>query len=195
MRKFQKIEIYIQGAISMKKFLALTAAAVLALSVGCSKEEEKPKEEAKPAATTEKKDNANTEKITLLTFEGELMQQLRQYHAAFNAYAAGLAKEGAEALPKEELDQLKAEAKAAGEKAVVEIPSVEIPSDLSKENQETIKGSLEDLKKSYEARVAGLEDEAKATEADELFAAFEEKVNTIHAELKLIPGKFMTELQ
>jgi uncharacterized coiled-coil DUF342 family protein len=177
----------------MKKFLAVTAAALLALSVGCSKEEEKPKEEAKPAAS-EKKENANTEKITLLNFEGELMQQLRQYHAAFNAYAAGAAKEGEEALPKEELDTLKADAKAAGEKAIAEIPSVEVPSDLSEENQATIKSALEELKKSYEARVAGLEDEAKAAEADELFTAFEEKLNTIHEELKLIPGKFMNEL-
>src|SRR5687767_1942695 len=140
----------------MKKFLAVTAAAVLALSVGCSKEEEKPKEEAKPAAT-EKKENANKEKITLLNFEGELMQQLRQYHAAFNAYAAGVAKEGEEALPKEELDALKADAKAAGEKAVAEIPSVEVPSDLTEENQATVKAALEELKKSYEARVEGLE--------------------------------------
>jgi uncharacterized coiled-coil DUF342 family protein len=177
----------------MKKFLAVTAAALLALSVGCSKEEEKPKEEAKPAAS-EKKENANTEKIALLNFEGELMQQLRQYHAAFNAYAAGAAKEGEEALPKEELDTLKADAKAAGEKAIAEIPSVEVPSDLSEENQATIKSALEELKKSYEARVAGLEDEAKAAEADELFTAFEEKLNTIHEELKLIPGKFMNEL-
>jgi hypothetical protein len=178
----------------MKKFLAVTAAAVLALSVGCSKEEEKPKEEAKPAAT-EKKENANTEKITLLNFEGELMQQLRQYHAAFNAYAAGVAKEGEEALPKEELDTLKADAKAAGEKAVAEIPSVEVPSDLTEENQATVKAALEELKKSYEARVAGLEDEAKAAEADELFTAFEEKLNTIHEDLKLIPGVFINELQ
>ncbi|ANX11382.1 hypothetical protein ABE41_005135 [Fictibacillus arsenicus] len=179
----------------MKKFLAVTAAAVLALSVGCSKEEEKPKEEAKPAAATEKKENDNTEKITLLNFEGELMQQLREYHAAFNAYAAGAAKEGEEALPKEELDKLKADAKAAGEKAVAEIPSVEVPAELSEENQATVKGALEELKKSYEAKVAGLEDEAKATEADELFTAFEEKLNTIHEDLKLIPGKFINELQ
>ncbi|MBY6037674.1 hypothetical protein KUV80_13470 [Fictibacillus nanhaiensis] len=179
----------------MKKFLALTAAAVLALSVGCSKEEAEPKEETKPAATTDKKEEGSNEKVTLLTFEGELMQQLRQYHAAFNAYAAGLEKEGDKALPQAELDQLKADAKAAGEKAVAEIPSVEVPTDLSEENQATIKGALEELKKSYEARVAGLEDEAKATEADELFAAFEEKLNTIHEDLKLIPGKFANELQ
>ncbi|GGB63928.1 hypothetical protein [Fictibacillus barbaricus] len=178
----------------MKKFLAVTAAAVLALSVGCSKEEEKPKEEAKPAVA-EKKEDGNAEKITLLNFEGELMNQLRQYHGAFNAYAAGLEKEGEEAVPQAELDKLKADAKAAGEKAVAEIPSVEVPSDLSKENQEAIKGALEELKKSYEARVAGLEDEAKAAEADELFTAFEEKLNTVHEELKLIPGQFAAELQ
>lgn len=178
----------------MKKFLAVTAAAVLAFSVGCSKEEEKPKEEAKPASA-EKKEDGNAEKITLLNFEGELMNQLRQYHGAFNAYAAGLEKEGEEAVPQAELDKLKADAKAAGEKAVAEIPSVEVPSDLSKENQETVKGALEELKKSYEARVAGLEDEAKAAEADELFTAFEEKLNTVHEELKLIPGQFAAELQ
>ncbi|MET3729492.1 hypothetical protein ABID52_003073 [Fictibacillus halophilus] len=178
----------------MKKFLAVTAAAVLALSVGCSKEEEKPKEEAKPAAA-EKKEDGNAEKITLLNFEGELMNQLRGYHAPFNAYAAGLEKEGEEALPQAELDKLKADAKASGEKAVAEIPSIEVPSDLSKENQEAVKGSLEELKKSYEARVAGLEDEAKATEADELFTGFEEKLNSVHEELKLIPGQFASELQ
>ncbi|MED1865725.1 hypothetical protein P4V41_19890 [Fictibacillus nanhaiensis] len=178
----------------MKKFLAVTAAAVLALSVGCSKEEEKPKEEAKPAAA-EKKEDGNAEKITLLNFEGELMNQLRGYHAPFNAYAAGLEKEGEEALPQAELDKLKADAKASGEKAVAEIPSIEVPSDLSKENQEAVKGSLEELKKSYEARVAGLEDEAKATEADELFTGFEEKLNSVHEELKLIPGQFAKEVQ
>ncbi|MGA4720991.1 MULTISPECIES: hypothetical protein [Bacillales] len=178
----------------MKKFLAVTAAAVLALSVGCSKEEEKPKEEAKPAAA-EKKEDGNAEKITLLNFEGDLMNQLRGYHAPFNAYAAGLEKEGEEALPQAELDKLKADAKASGEKAVAEIPSIEVPSDLSKENQEAVKGSLEELKKSYEARVAGLEDEAKATEADELFTGFEEKLNSVHEKLKLIPGQFASELQ
>lgn len=177
----------------MKKFLAVTAAAVLALSVGCSKEEEKPKEEAKPAAA-EKKEDGNAEKITLLNFEGELVNQLRGYHAPFNAYAGGLEKEGEEALPQAELDQLKADAKASGEKAVAEIPSIEVPSDLTKEHQESVKASLEELKKSYEARVAGLEDEAKATEADELFAAFEEKLNTVHEDLKMIPGKFASEL-
>ncbi|MBN3554507.1 hypothetical protein JYA63_09535 [Fictibacillus nanhaiensis] len=178
----------------MKKFLAVTAAAVLALSVGCSKEEEKPKEEAKPAAA-EKKEDGNAEKITLLNFESELMNKLRGYHAPFNAYAAGLEKEGEEALPQAELDKLKADAKASGEKAVAEIPSIEVPSDLSKENQEAVKGSLEELKKSYEARVAGLEDEAKATEADELFTGFEEKLNSVHEELKLIPGQFAKEVQ
>jgi hypothetical protein len=178
----------------MKKFLAVTAAAVLALSVGCSKEEEKPKEEAKPAAA-EKKEDGNAEKITLLNFEGDLMNQLRGYHAPFNAYAAGLEKEGEEALPQADLDKLKADAKASGEKAVAEIPSIEVPSDLSKENQEAVKGSLEELKKSYEARVAGLEDEAKATEADELFTGFEEKLNSVHEKLKLIPGQFASELQ
>lgn len=178
----------------MKKFLAVTAAALLALSVGCSKEEEKPKEEAKPAAA-EKKEDGNAEKITLLNFEGELVNKLRGYHAPFNAYAAGLEKEGEEALAQADLDKLKADAKAAGEKAVAEIPSIEVPSDLSKENQEAVKGSLEELKKSYEARVAGLEDEAKATEADELFTAFEEKLNTVHEALKLNPGQFAAELQ
>ncbi|MDM5317454.1 hypothetical protein QUF49_15695 [Fictibacillus sp. b24] len=178
----------------MKKFLAVTAAALLALSVGCSKEEEKPKEEAKPAAA-EKKVDGNAEKITLLNFEGELVNKLRGYHAPFNAYAAGLEKEGEEALAQADLDKLKADAKAAGEKAVAEIPSIEVPSDLSKENQEAVKGSLEELKKSYEARVAGLEDEAKATEADELFTAFEEKLNTVHETLKLVPGQFAAELQ
>lgn len=179
----------------MKKFLAVTAAALLALSVGCSKEEEKPKEEAKPAAA-EKKEDGNAEKITLLNFEGELVNKLRGYHAPFNAYAAGLESEGTEnAVPKEELETLKAEAKAAGEKAVSEIPSVEVPTDLSKENQEAVKASLEELKKSYEARVAGLEDEAKAAEADELFTAFEEKLNTVHEALKLNPGQFAAELQ
>ncbi|MGM0803858.1 MAG: hypothetical protein ACQET8_03910 [Bacillota bacterium] len=178
----------------MKKFLAVTAAAVLALSVGCSKEEEKPKEEAKPAAA-EKKEDGNAEKITLLNFEGDLMNQLRGYHAPFNAYAAGLEKEGEEALPQAELDKLKADAKASGEKAVAEIPSIEVPSELSKENQEAVKGSLEELKKSYEARVAGLEDEAKATEADELFTGFEEKLNSVHEKLKLIPGQFAKEVQ
>ncbi|MBD7963639.1 hypothetical protein [Fictibacillus norfolkensis] len=177
----------------MKKFLAVTAAAVLALSVGCSKEEEKPKEEAKPAVA-EKKEDGNAEKITLLNFEGELVNQLRGYHAPFNAYAAGLEKEGEEALPQAELDKLKADAKASGEKAVAEIPSIEVPSDLTKEHQESVKASLEELKKSYEARVAGLEDEAKATEADELFTAFEEKLNTVHEDLKMIPGKFASEL-
>ncbi|WP_416730895.1 hypothetical protein [Fictibacillus sp. JL2B1089] len=177
----------------MKKFLAVTAAAVLALSVGCSKEEEKPKEEAKPAAEV-KKEDGNAEKITLLNFEGELVNQLRGYHAPFNAYAAGLEKEGEEALPQAELDKLKADAKASGEKAVAEIPSIEVPSDLTKEHQESVKASLEELKKSYEARVAGLEDEAKATEADELFTAFEEKLNTVHEDLKMIPGKFASEL-
>ncbi|MCM3719036.1 hypothetical protein [Fictibacillus phosphorivorans] len=178
----------------MKKFLALTAAAILALSVGCGKEE-KPKEEGKPAAATEKKEDDNTQKITLLNFEGELIGQLREYHAPFNAYAAGAAKEGEEAPPKEELDKLKADAKAAGEKAVSEIPSVEVPSDLSEDHQTKIKAALEELKKSYEAKVAGLEDEAKATEANKLFTAFEEKLNTIHEDLKLIPGKFINELQ
>ncbi|MFG6496412.1 hypothetical protein P8610_13680 [Fictibacillus sp. UD] len=178
----------------MKKFLAVTAAALLALSVGCSKEEEKPKEEAKPAAA-EKKEDGNAEKITLLNFEGELVNKLRGYHAPFNAYAAGLEKEGEEALAQADLDKLKADAKAAGEKAVAEIPSIEVPSDLSKENQEAVKGSLEELKKSYEARVAGLEDEAKANEADELFTAFEEKLNTVHEALKLVPGQFAAELQ
>jgi hypothetical protein len=177
----------------MKKFLAVTAAAVLALSVGCSKEEEKPKEEAKPAAA-EKKEDGNAEKITLLNFEGDLVNQLRGYHAPFNAYAAGLEKEGEEALPQAELDKLKADAKASGEKAVAEIPSIEVPSDLTKEHQESVKASLEELKKSYEARVAGLEDEAKATEADELFTAFEEKLNKVHEDLKMIPGKFASEL-
>jgi hypothetical protein len=177
----------------MKKFLAVTAAALLALSVGCSKEESTEKE-AKPAASTEKKDDTMAEKKSLLTFEGELMQQLRTYHTAFNAYAAGLEKEGEEALPKEELDQLKADAKAAGEKAVAEIPSVEVPTDLTKEHQDAVKAALEELKKSYEARVAGLDDEAKAAEADTLFTSFEEKLNSIHEDLKLIPGQFIKEL-
>jgi hypothetical protein len=177
----------------MKKFFAITAAALLALSVGCSKDD-KSEKEAKPAAATEKKDDAMAEKKSLLTFEGELMQQLRTYHTAFNAYAAGAEKTGEDALPKEELDKLKADAKAAGEKAVAEIPSVEVPTDLTKEHQATVKEALEELKKSYEAKVAGLEDEAKATEADTLFTSFEEKLNTIHTDLKLIPGQFIKEL-
>jgi hypothetical protein len=193
MVKFQYIEI--NGGFIMKKFLALSAAALLALSVGCSQDKEtEKKEDAKPAAA-EKKEDPNAAKKSLLTFEGNLMQELRAYHAPFNAYAAGLEKEGEEALPKEELEALKAEAKAGGEKAIAAIPSVEVPTDLSEENQTTIKAALEDLKKSYEARVAGLEDAAKMEEADTLFASFEEKLNSIHEEMKLIPGVFSAELQ
>jgi hypothetical protein len=180
----------------MKKLLAITAAALLAFSVGCSKDEAEPKkkEEAKPAAATEKKDETMAEKQSLLAFEGDLVLKLRSYHAAFNAYAAGLEKEGEDALPKADLDKLKADAKASGEKAVAEIPSIEVPSDLTEDHQAAAKGALEELKKSYEARVAGLEDEAKATEADTLFTSFQDKLNSIHEDLKLIPGNFDKEL-
>ncbi|MFC7370711.1 hypothetical protein ACFQPF_03370 [Fictibacillus iocasae] len=179
----------------MKKVFGFTAAALLAFSVGCSSEEAKPKKEENKLEVKEdaKKADPNAEKIAILNFEAELVKKLREYHAPFNAYAAAL--EAAEKPAQADLDKMKAEAKASGEKAASEIPGMAIPSELSADLQAAYKAGFEDLKKSYEARVAGLDDAKKTEEADTLFTAFEEKVNAEHKKLELLPASFAAEVQ
>lgn len=175
----------------MKKLLSLTAVLLLALTVGCSQDKtstdnNKPKEEN---ASSDK----NAEKSAVLDFEVELGSKLREYHAPFNAYAAALDPE--KQTPKADLEKLKADAKASGEKAAKEIPAMKIPSTLSKEDQDIFKSAFQDLGKSYETRANGIGDEAKTAEADKQFSAFADKVNKIHKKLGLIEATFTSEIQ
>ncbi|MFC0188755.1 hypothetical protein ACFFJY_10690 [Fictibacillus aquaticus] len=177
----------------MKKVFGYTAAALLAFAVGCSDEKAEPKKEEKKTEVKQEKKDPNAEKIAILNFETDLVKQLRAYHAPFNAYAASL---GADPKPAQaDLDKMKADAKAAGEKAIAEIPSIAIPTEFSADLQAAYKAGFEDLKKSYEARVAGLDDAKKTEEADALFTSFEEKVNAEHEKLQLLPASFAAELQ
>ncbi|MDN4523252.1 hypothetical protein [Fictibacillus fluitans] len=174
----------------MKKTATLGIVLLLALNVGCSQEKEaKGKEQTKTEASSSK----NAEKSALLDFEVELGAKLRDYHAPFNAYTAAMDPE--KKTPKSDIEKLKNAAKTSGEEAAKEIPELNVPSSLPKEDQKTFKSAFKDLGASYQTRAEGLGDEKKTAQADEEFQKFQNQVNTIHKKLGLIDANFTNELQ
>ncbi|MDM5199069.1 hypothetical protein QUF79_13685 [Fictibacillus enclensis] len=174
----------------MKKAATLGMVLLLALNVGCSQEKEaKGKEQTKTEASSSK----NAEKSALLDFEVNLGAKLRDYQAPFNAYTAALDPE--KKTPKSEIRKLKEAAKTAGQKAAKEIPDLDVPSSLPKEDQQTFKMAFKDLGASYQTRADGLGDEKKTAQSDEEFQKFQDQVNKIHKKLGLIDANFANELQ
>ncbi|MGG1575901.1 hypothetical protein [Fictibacillus sp. NRS-1165] len=89
--------------------------------------------------------------------------------------------------PKTDLEKLAAAAK--------EIPELNVPSSLSKENQNTFKSAFKDLSQSYKTRAEGIGKEEVTAKADQQFTAFNDKVNSIHKKLGLIEANFANEIQ
>ncbi|MGC4378456.1 hypothetical protein WD019_16255 [Fictibacillus sp. Mic-4] len=176
----------------MKKLFGIAASLLLAFSiVGCSNKDTAEKNDNEPKKVA-KTDNAVKEKTEVLNFEGDLSNKLRTWHAPYNAYIA--AQDPEKKTPKKDLEKAKTDAKASLEKAVSEIPNITVPATLPKDDQDNIKAALEDLKKSYEARAASLNDEKKGAEADKLFKSFNDKLNKVHEKLKLVPADLSKEI-
>lgn len=170
--------------------MGVAAALLLVFGVGCTQEKEaKGQDHPKSEASSDK----NKEKPAVLDFEVELGAKLRGYHGPFNAYTAALDPE--KKTPKTDLEKLAAAAKESGEKAAKEIPELNVPSSLSKENQNTFKSAFKDLSQSYKTRTEGIGKEEVTAKADQQFTAFNDKVNSIHKKLGLIEANFASEIQ
>jgi hypothetical protein len=97
----------------------------------------------------------------------------------------------------EELEAKFEEAKSAGKKAAEAIRGIELPEELA-QYEEDLNAALEDLAKSYEKRSEELtieKTEETSSEADELFASFEEKFGKVFEDVDLLAPNIKKELE
>ena len=150
----------------------------------------------------EKKIDPIEVKSALMDFQSELVDVLQDSHKPFAEFEAVKAKmndpeTAAENLPtKEDAEALLEEAKAAGPKAAENIRAVEMPAKLA-QHEEDLKAALEDVATSYEKRAEELTLEKNETEseADQLFANFEEKLGKVFEAAGLLQPNIKKELE
>ncbi|MCF6139628.1 hypothetical protein [Pseudalkalibacillus berkeleyi] len=183
----------------MKKILTTLMLAVLVLTLAACGSQD--------SATGTKEDKEEKidpieVKSALMDFQSEMVDVLQDSHKPFTEFEAIKAKMNdpettAENMPtKEDAEALMEEAKSAGPKAAEDIRSMEIPVELA-QYEEDLKAALEDAAASYEKRVEELTLEKKETEseADQLFANFEEKLGKIFEASDLLPPNIQKELE
>jgi hypothetical protein len=192
----------------MKKIMMFAMLFLLVIAAACSQDSEGT-EENNTEENTEENASEGTEgeeaseeelKTAILDYQEEVVTVLQAHNGPFAEFQASkdtFHDEEAEEKPtKEELETLKNTAAEEGPKAAEELRAIEVPSELSK-YEEDIKSALEDAAKSYELRAANLtienaEDAQK--EADEMFASFEEKMGKLFEDLGLTAPSFSAEL-
>lgn len=190
----------------MKKLLSLLALLTLVFTVACSQTEDKAKDtnnDNKQEEKADNKDNAQAEKKALMTFESEMADIMHKNGPALASLAAAQEKYAdpevaAEEKPtKEDLEALKAEAQTASKELATAVSGLTIPSELSEENQATLKTAVENFVKGMEwnaENIPALPAEA-ATEGDNAIAEFDKGINDLHTKLGLIPVEnFSNEL-
>lgn len=192
----------------MKKIMMFAMLFLLVIAAACSQDSEGT-EENKTEENTEENASEGTEgeeaseeelKTALLDFQEEVVTVLQAHNGPFAEFQASkdtFYDEEAEEKPtKEELETLKNTAAEEGPKAAEELRAIEVPSELSKYEEE-LKTALEDAAKSYELRAENLtieNAENAQSEADEMFASFEEKMGKLFEDLGLTAPSFSAEL-
>ncbi|MCF6411966.1 hypothetical protein [Pseudalkalibacillus salsuginis] len=183
----------------MKKLLAFSMLFLLVFAAACGNDDSATgtKDES------EKKVDKTELKSTLLDFQLEVTDVLKENHKPFAEFEAIKAQMNdsevaeEEKPSKEEAQSALDAAKEAGPKAAEALRGMEIPSELS-QYEEDLQSALEDAAKSYEKRAETVSLEAAEdaqAEADELFASFEEKFSKPFENLDLLSPKFKTELE
>lgn len=141
-------------------------------------------------------------KSALMDFQAEMVDVLQDSHKPFAEFEAIKTKmndpeTAAEDMPtKEDAEAQLEEAKSSGPKAAEDIRAMEIPAELA-QYEEDLKSALEDAATSYEKRAEELtlDKEEMESEADQLFASFEEKLGKIFEEADLLPPNIQKELE
>ncbi|TLS37456.1 hypothetical protein [Pseudalkalibacillus caeni] len=196
----------------MKKLLSITALCLLLFAAACNNGNGNATDESADNTTdnTEKTDNtgnednasedkgANEEEVkgALLDFQMKLTDTINANDSAIYAFETAKTKEGEEAPSAEELAKMKTEAQDAANKVAEEVKGLEVPSELDA-YKEKLSSALEDIAKAYESRAANLSDEPEAEykEADDLFAAGEEKIGEVYEELGMAKPSLMKDLE
>ena len=189
----------------MKKLMMFAMLFLLVIAAACSQDSEGTDEKKSDDNNTEEnmKDNESSDadvKTAVLNFQEEVVTVLQDHNGPFAEFQSSkdtyLDPEAEEKPSADEMETLKTAAQEEGSKAAEAIRGIEVPSDLSK-YEDDIKSALDDAAKSYEKRAENLtvEDvEDAQKEADELFTSFEEKMGKVFEDLGLTAPSFSAEL-
>ncbi|MYL32764.1 hypothetical protein GLW05_04045 [Pontibacillus yanchengensis] len=170
-------------------------------------QEETTQENESSNENTENSDNAESDQQSaqsvLMDTQLKMADTVRSHNAKIVGVQSDIAKlEGGEDVenPEELKSSIKEKAKeaqTAAEEAISSLDSFEVPSDLSQEQQDTMKSAIEDLKAYFTEAKSALDNplEADFSKAEEKFNAFSKKMKGLYEEVDLVTPDFYKEFQ
>lgn len=187
----------------MKKLFSLMVLMLLVFTVACTQADDdaKDKNDNKQEEKADKGNTIDVEKKALVTFEMQLVDIMHKNGSALADLADAKGKyadpdlDAAEKPTKEDLEALKAEAQKSSKEIATATSALTIPTDLSEENQATLKTAVENFVKGMEwnaENIPALPTEA-ATEGETAIAEFDKGINDLHKKLELIPVERLSD--